>query len=229
MDYNIENTISKIKDNIIENSTPLAINEVYTAKDIMYAWNNWMFNMGGDFAAWLFHGSIVYNGDARVLLTYFAPENSRFYKDKYYCAYEIKDFGRLYFYFSDINGFESPVGYPMLISKKMNLNDFAEIQPGSSIYKVIDIDKSTELYYAQYVLSKVNSENVKYSKEAGKTVCSLHYLDEGILRIEYDVLDNGEFIVDDLVLIEDYIFTDYKGRTFDLSIMEEDLPYSIEQ
>ena len=52
----------------------------------------------------------------------------------------------------------------------------------------------------------------------------VHYLTDGVLKISYDMTEDGRLIVYDMVYSEDYKLIGNTGKLFDYKLFDIDLP-----
>ena len=123
-----------------------------------------------------------------------------------------------------LNGCVTPVGYGLVVGKVHKLSDFASLEKGDSIDKVIAVDDVASLY-KEYLLDYVhfNTDRAKEEKRIADFSCSLHYLSDGLLKIEYTMEEEGKLIIYNMELFPDYSLYGH-GRRVNYGILDEDLP-----
>ena len=147
-----------------------------------------------------------------------------------YAVYDT-DTGYRYFLFIHKSNI-CRTGYPILINKSKMLSraDFANIQVGDSIDKVIQIDDVASLHK-----KKIDSRNYKSHADffanqimSGREVVTIHYLTDGILKISYQVdVEIGptpEMTVSGIEFYEDYVIPTADGEMTSHKIKDIDLP-----
>ena len=146
--------------------------------------------------------------------------------DEFYLMYPTEDHYRLYLFFNySTNGCTSPLGYGLVVGKVHTSSDFAGLKKGDSIDDVIKIDDVASLY-KEYFLKQVNynTDRAKAEEEDGNSICSLHYLDDGLAKIEYTMEEEGKLIIKDIEFYQNYVMEDQDGNEVDYQIFDIDLP-----
>lgn len=142
-----------------------------------------------------------------------------------YIMYDSDTHYRLYYYFIADNNYSNPVGFPVVIKQIHNYSDFSTLQVGDSITKVEEIDDVASLVRRWAIdYRKMNSTAVINELNAGYPITSIHYLEDGILKISYTMEDEGELIVASIDYFSDYKMKDCLGRTINYRIQDSDLP-----
>ena len=146
-------------------------------------------------------------------------ENSR------YMMFDSDTGYRLYYLFSNENNYETPVGYPLVIKQVHNYSDFSRLKEGDSISLVEEIDDVatlTRVWVLDYrQMNRLAAEN---ELKAGYPITSIHYLDDGLLKIEYTMKEEGKLIIANMEYHEDYKMVDCLGRIIDYRLLNEDIP-----
>ena len=146
--------------------------------------------------------------------------------DEFYLMYTTEDNYRLYLFFNySTNGCTSPLGYGLVVGKVHTSSDFAGLKKGDSIDDVIKIDDVASLY-KEYFLKQVNynTDRAKAEEEDGNSICSLHYLDDGLIKIEYTMKEEGKLIIKDIEYFSNWVMKDSEGREVEYQIFDVDLP-----
>ncbi len=142
-----------------------------------------------------------------------------------YFVYDSDTSFRLFLLFTRENDLMSPVGYPIVVGKVHSSEDFSQLKKGDSIDLVEAIDDVTRLYKKQYIeIWDLDSTRVKSQIEHGWPPTTIHYLKEGILKIEYTMNEEGKLVIYDMEYHDDYKMIDKVGRTIEYEIMDLDLP-----
>lgn len=55
-------------------------------------------------------------------------------------------------------------------------------------------------------------------------VATIHSLRDGLLKIEYDIVDDNRLVVTDLIFEPNYNLTNLFGKTYHYRILPQDLP-----
>lgn len=144
----------------------------------------------------------------------------------FYLMYLMENNYRLYQFFSyPANGCTSPVGYGLVVGKVHSGSDFAKLKRGDSIDDVIKVDDVASLY-KEYFLDYLHydTERAKTEEQDGNSICSLHYLDNGLMKIEYTMKEEGELIIKDIEYYSNWVMEDSQGREVEYQIFDIDLP-----
>ena len=146
--------------------------------------------------------------------------------DDFYLMYRMENNYRLYQFFSyPANGCTSPVGYGLVVGKVHSGSDFAKLKRGDSIDDVIKIDDVASLY-KEYFLDYLHydTDRAEAEKQDGNSICSLHYLDNGLMKIEYTMKEEGKLIIKDIEYYSNWVMEDSQGREVEYQIFDVDLP-----
>ncbi len=73
----------------------------------------------------------------------------------------------------------------------------------------------------------MNTVAVKNLAEMNHPCCSIHYLKDGILKIEYAMPEDGKLVISNMIYSQDYKLTGATGRTLDYRINDLDLPAAV--
>ena len=118
-------------------------------------------------------------------------------------------------------------GYPIVINKAkmLSYDDFKDIGVGDSIEKVEELDSVVTLYKKE-VLEHYGwtPKTVKTVLENGLPFETIHYLTDGILRIQYTCLDDTTISVHSIAFYDNYLIPTYDGNLTDHKIKDIDLP-----
>ncbi len=142
-----------------------------------------------------------------------------------YLVYDTDEGYRLFLMMSPDSPDPFTVGYPVLYKNKLSYNDFAGICPGDSIAKVSAIDDVCELYCKTW-FDFMNVSETGFEKRGEKYDCfsTIHYLSDGLLKIEYDSINaNGEPIVKSVSYYPDYIMKTFTDKELNYRINDLDL------
>lgn len=145
-----------------------------------------------------------------------------------YAVYDT-DTGYRFFLFIHKSNF-SLTGYPILINKSKMLSraDFSDIQVGDSIDKVIQIDDVASLHKKKIDSRDYDSNGDFFANQImnGCEVATIHYLSDGILKINYQVAvpDSLDMTVSGIEFYEDYVIPTADGEMTSHKIKDIDLP-----
>jgi len=111
------------------------------------------------------------------------------------------------------------------MGKMLSYDAFSDLNLGDPIEKVEAIDSVATLHKKLIIdvwnLDPVGAENrAKY----GYPCTSIHYLKDGILKIEYKMLENQDLVISDIEFSEDYTLINALDDKVDYKINEMDLP-----
>ena len=169
--------------------------------------------------------SAMPTGSAGIIGTY--PTEAIRLKDcgTVYTVYDVNTGYRLYLFFDKTNNYIAVVGFPIVIKEVLSFSDFEGLSLGDSIELVEAIDPVATLH-KRYIQDVWHLDHIgaKGMAEYGFPCTSIHYLKDGLLRIEYDMLEDGSLVVSRIELNKDYILTDALGNKIDCRIEETDLP-----
>ncbi len=203
---------------------------IYEEEELLFNTNG-AFDLGRDAGVynWLNHRP----NSTNIILNLYPTKAIRQKDDKHsYFVYDTDTGYRLFLFFA--NDTEKTIdssgiylqGYPILIKDIKSYKDFKSIKPGCSIDEVCTIDSVAKLHKIQFSevweLSYLSVKNGGASK--GLSCVSMHYLEDGLLKIEYDMLENGEYVVSNLIYSKDRVITDICGVDIDYNIIGFDLP-----
>ena len=144
-----------------------------------------------------------------------------------YVMYDTDTGYRLYLQLSDVNRMFLPVGVAVVVKDKLSHDDFSAIQVGDTIAAVEAID-STATIMRRFVDSATGYDpaSVELYDADGYPITTVHYLTDGLLKIEYgQMTENREPVITNIEFSEDYKMTDALGREVNYKIFDNDLPW----
>ena len=145
--------------------------------------------------------------------------------DSVYTIYDTDTGYRLYLLFSSENEYVTPVGFPLVVKEKLSYADFSELKIGDSIEQVEKIDSVAGLIKKELIdVFNVDFKGAAARAERGYPCTSIHYLTDGILKIEYTVLEDKYIVISDMEFNKDYQLISANGKTVNYKIMDIDLP-----
>ena len=117
-------------------------------------------------------------------------------------------------------------GNVLVMKKVYKYSDFSEIKVGDRISDVEKIDDTCAFYRHMYdENSKVVAKKFIEEGSYGNLLSSVHYLEEGLLRIVYGGWDeNDECVITDIKLYSDYLVDTLIGRKINYLINPLDIP-----
>ncbi len=142
-----------------------------------------------------------------------------------YTIYDTDGGYRLFLFFDKCNDYQTPIGFPIIVKNILSYSDFSVLRAGDSIEFVESIESVATLH-KRYIKEvwKLEPKGAKMMAEYGFPCTGLYYLKEGLLKIEYEMLDDGKITIGNIELYRDYILPDILGNKVDYSILESDLP-----
>ena len=154
---------------------------------------------------------------------------------RYYMVDTYND-SRLFFFADDHNDFTTICGYPILTRGPLPYEAFAELGAGDPIEAVVSIDPSAELArhllldvfkITQYetMFEQLGSFAVVDGNTVAKTISTLHYLTDGVLRIDYTLNENKELVIAAMTYGADWKLANAGGVIIDYRILPGDLDF----
>lgn len=145
--------------------------------------------------------------------------------DTVYFVYATDTGYRLYLFASYGNELHTPVGFPVLIGKLLSYTDFKNIAVGDKIEEVEAIDPVTSLHKKLIVeIWDLAPVAARAHAEKGYPCTTIHYLKDGILKIEYEMLEDQSLVVSNVVFSKDYQIESANGKVVNYKIEALDLP-----
>ena len=135
---------------------------------------------------------------------------------------------RLYLFASYENNLHTPVGFPVVIGKLLSYDDIKGIKIGDSIEKVEAVDSVATLHKKQ-ILDVWNLEPIAAQAHAenGYPCTTIHYLKDGILKIEYEMQYDQSLVVSNIAFSKDFQIRSANGKVINYKIEDIDLPTEI--
>lgn len=116
-------------------------------------------------------------------------------------------------------------GYPIVIGEMLSYDAFKPLKIGDTIDTVSEIDSVASLYKRRYLeVAGYVPEAAKASAARGYPLCSIHYLTDGLLKIEYEMLEDRTLVIANMIYSPDYTLNHTVGEVIDYSIEPIDLP-----
>lgn len=175
-----------------------------------------MFDLGFD-ACWYSPFATSQNLASQILANY--PTNAiRVREDgSSYLIYDTET-GYRFYLFIDSDAMSRTVGFPVLVKKSnmLSYSDFKDIQINDSIIKVEMVDDVT-IWHETRMLSRAQD---------GYLVSSIHYLKDGILKIDYSISETEELLVSNISFNKDFKIKTLDGKLTSHKIKDIDLPVS---
>ena len=196
---------------------------VYSESDLFFNLNNDGFYLGRDVACYynLNAGQNSTRGIQKRI-----PTSAIRLKDNgdMYSIYETDGY-RMYLFYDRNLDYAFTIGFPVVVKELLQFSDFAGLKVGDSIETVEAVDPVAGLY--RKLLTEVwqlDAKGAKGQAAYGYPCTSIHYLSDGLLKIEYDMPEDGVLVISGIEFAPDYILTDPIGRKVDYKIEEKDLP-----
>ncbi|MEG2153244.1 MAG: hypothetical protein RRZ71_08280 [Clostridia bacterium] len=142
-----------------------------------------------------------------------------------YFVYDTDTDYRLYLFLNYNNGLQTPIGFPIIIGKLLSYGDFSGLKIGDSIDRVEMIDSIAGLYKKEIVdVWQLDPAGAIGHAKEGYPCTSIHYLKDGILKIEYTMLEDQSLVISDMEFNKNYELVNAVGETVDYKILDIDLP-----
>lgn len=163
--------------------------------------------------------------DASEILAAYPTDALRVRADQSsYAVYETDKGSRFYLFFDTDKG-ATTVGYPIVINKLLSYTDFNDINVGDTIDDVAVVDDVTELYKRTFFdVWQLDYKGAKSLSELGHPCVTLHYLKDGILKIEYEMQEDQSLVVSKIIFNEEFKLECADGKIVDHKIEDVDLP-----
>ena len=145
--------------------------------------------------------------------------------DTVYFVYETDTGYRLYLFFSYENDLDTPVGFPVVVGKALSYRDFKDVAVGDRMEEVEAIDPTASLH-KKMILEVFDLVPIAAQRlaEQGYPCTTIHYLKDGILKIEYEMQEDRSLVVSNMVFSKDYQIESANGKVVNYKIEDIDLP-----
>ena len=183
-----------------------------------------VFDLGRD-AAFYSEANFKPNHTGAVLTAY-PTEAMRAQKDdSLYFIYETDTGYRLFLFFEREGDSLYMKGFPVAVKKLLSFEDFSSVKAGTNIDEVAQLDPVAGLHKKQFLdVWELDYAGAEYLAKHGHPCASIHYLKDGILKIEYEMLEDRSIVVSDMVISRDHSLRDANGDVVDHTINDRDLP-----
>lgn len=196
---------------------------VYHEKELLFNTNG-MFYLNRD-ACFSEDTSARMNDSGAIMAAYPTSAIRHRDDDSVYTIYDTDTGYRFYLLFSGENEYVIPVGFPLVVKEKLSYADFSELKIGDSIEQVEKIDSIAGLYKKELTdVFNANSKGAEGFAKMGYPYTSIHYFNDGILKIEYTVLEDKYIVISDMEFNKDYQLVSANGKTVNYKIADADLP-----
>ncbi len=158
-------------------------------------------------------------------------EAIRNHENGIYTIHDTDSGYRLYMFFEEPDYYHLDMmkmdRFPILIREKMYLKQFASLKAGDSIEKVEAIDPRASIHKRVYLekWDGVSLSEFAYWEELGYPCSTVHYLADGILKIEYKMQEDRTLVISNIIYDKDYNLTNPKGVTYCYKLDDRDLPW----
>ena len=192
-----------------------------------------LFNIDGGFTlnrdASFYYGLNSCPNEASAELARYPTDAIRIREDgTVYAVYDTDTGYRLYVFFESMgedSTYGVTVGFPVVIGNMLSYQDFASLRIGDDISKVEDVDEVATLHKKLLLdVWRLDFKGAEGMAQTGHPCTSIHYLTDGILKIEYQMLEDRSLVISDIIYNKDYQITDALGRTINHKIEDADLP-----
>ena len=211
------------KSKISNDEKPFETIPVYKEEDILFKTDG-LFYLSRD-SSFYDGQSARQNFTGTILQAYPTDAIREKSKNLLYFVYDTDTGYRLFLFFDEHDELTSPSGFPVVIKELLTYTAFDELNIGDSIEKVENIDPVTTLHKKQIIdVWDLDPVGAEFHAQNGYPCTSIHYLQDGILKIEYKMLENRDMIISDIEFNKDFMLTGATGYRLDYKISELDLP-----
>lgn len=198
---------------------------VYTEEKLLFETNG-MYYLNRD--ASFYYGLSSLPNDASAILAAYPTAALRVRSDQSsYAVYDTDQGNRFFLFFND-GEISTTIGFPIVINKLLSYSDFEDIAVGDTIDAVAAIDNVAELYKKTFFeVWQLDYAGAKSLSEIGHPCVTVHYLKDGILKIEYEMLEDQSLVVSKVIFNEDFKIENARGEMVNHKIEDIDLPVSV--
>lgn len=214
----LEKKEKQMNENISDNDIP-----VYKEEELLFNTNG-MFYLTKDASS--YEGTNARMNDSGAIMAAYPTSAMRHRDDdSVYTIYDTDTGYRLYLQFSSENEYVTTVGFPLVVKEKLSYADFSELKIGDKIEQVEKIDSVAGLHKKELIdVMDVNSKAAVARAARGYPCTSIHYLSDGILKIEYTMLEDKYIVITGMEFNKDYQLVSANGKTVNYKITDIDLP-----
>ena len=144
-----------------------------------------------------------------------------------YIIYESQSGYREYVFLKhwEESGLTVTNGFPIVVGELLPYKAFEQLKVGDTIESVGKIDPVAELYKQKMIeVHGYVPESAASSAARGYPITSIHYLSDGLLKIEYEMLEDGSLVISNMVYSPDYTLKHTVGEVINYRIEPIDLP-----
>lgn len=141
-----------------------------------------------------------------------------------YVVYDTDTGYRVYRFYGEPFEYPRATGFVIVINKEkiLSYNDFKDIKVGDSVLAVEAIDSVATLH--KKARGGMDPNIVEHWAKEGHPWTTVHYLTDGILKINYTSPEKGTFVVSEIIFDENYNITGQDGIVVNHKIEDIDLP-----
>lgn len=219
---NYRETISETKEKNI--NTELVDIPLYLGDELLFGTDG-QFYLSRD--ACFYEGQNACQNSLRGILRTYPTEAIRERDENtIYLVYDTDTGYRLFLFSSYDNDLLSTIGFPVVVKKELKYEDFKSLKSGDTIEEVSKIDPVAGLVKRDVLeVWGLDSKGYQWYKENGYPPTSIHYLEDGIIKIEYEMKEDRSLVISNIVYNENYDLVSANGKTINYRINELDLPY----
>ncbi len=145
-------------------------------------------------------------------------------------TYDIDSGYRVFYLIPPENEYLVATGTPFVVKDAHSYKEFSKLKIGDDISKVEAIDSVASLFM-KYI--RRQSDTVRFhllfnspGEQYNAPMSTVHYLTDGILKIEYKMLDDdATVVITNIIYNKDRILPDPEGNPIDYTVSEDDLPF----
>lgn len=144
-----------------------------------------------------------------------------------YLIYESQSGYREYVFLKhwEESGLTVTNGFPIVVGELLPYKAFEQLKVGDTIESVGKIDPVAELYRQKMIeVHGYVPEGAASSAARGYPITSIHYLSDGLLKIEYEMLEDSSLVISKMVYSPDYTLKHTVGEVINYRIEPIDLP-----
>ena len=161
-------------------------------------------NLGQDYTGFI-EFSIILNDLDRILEMFPTDALRKADTGEEYIIYDSEGGYREYIFLRRLQRRTITKGYYIVIGDMRSYSDFAQLKVGDPIEDVEKIDSVASLFKRQFLdVDGYVPETANEAADSGYPLCSIHYLTDGILKIDYDMLDDRSLVISNTVYSPDY-------------------------
>lgn len=123
-----------------------------------------------------------------------------------YLVYDTDTGYRLFLYNPSHINYKSIEGFPIVVKELLPYSDFAELHIGDAMEKVEAVDPVASIYKKHMIETfHMNDPKIAEKKDLDLPRSSIHYLKDGILKIDYKTTEERKLIIANMTFNSDYL------------------------